>query len=218
MDFGKAFSFVFEDPDWLKKIVLAGLISLIPIVGQLYLTGYGLEVARRVIRHDPRPLPDVAFGESLGEGFKALVIGLVYSIPVYLFVLPIALVPTLAGGNGDYSGAEPLITLVSVCCSGLLILYALALSIWLPAAFGNMLARGSLGAAFRLGEVFALIKAAPGAYLLVLVGTLITGFIAPLGTIACGVGVVLTYTYGVVFMGNLYGQAYNAAIANKALM
>ena len=28
MDFGKAFSFVFEDEDWIKKIGVGGLISL----------------------------------------------------------------------------------------------------------------------------------------------------------------------------------------------
>ncbi len=218
MDFGKAFTFAFDDPDWLKKIVLAALISLIPLIGQFYLIGYGLEVARRVIRRQPSPLPDVAFSECLALGFKSFVIGLVYAIPVFVLILPGVIIPTVIYTNGESGSAEPLIVAFTVCCTGLAVLYGIALWIWLPAAHGNFLATGQLGAAFRFSEVFALIKAAPGAYLMVLLGGLIGGFIAPLGSIACAVGVLVTGVYAVVLSGHLYGQAYNAAIANKALL
>ncbi len=218
MEFGKAFSFVFEDSNWIKKIVLAALISLIPLIGQIYLIGFGLEVGRRVIRRESPLLPDVAFGECLGLGFKSFVIGLVYAIPAILLSLPITIVSVLAESGGSSADMEPLIIAVSVCCTSLMVVYGIALWIWIPAAQGNFLATGNLGAAFRFSEIFALLKAAPGAYLLVLLGGLIGGFIAPLGTIACGIGVLLTSTYVVVFAGHLYGQAYNAAIANKALM
>ena len=218
MDLGKAFSFVFEDPDWLKKIVIAALISLIPIIGQIYLVGYGMEVGRRVIRHDPRPLPDIDFGESLSLGFKSFVIGLVYSIPAILLSVPISIVSSMSSdANGDII-ASPVFVAVSLCCGGLLLLYGLLIWVWIPAAEGNFLATGSIGAAFRLKEVAALLKAAPGAYLMVLVGLFVSGILASLGTILCVIGVLLTSTYAVVISGHLYGQAYNAAIANKALM
>jgi hypothetical protein len=38
MQFGKPFSFVFEDPDWLKKLAilaLLGFAQLIPVLGSL---------------------------------------------------------------------------------------------------------------------------------------------------------------------------------------
>jgi len=219
MDFGKAFSFVFEDPDWLKKIVIAALISLIPIIGQIYLLGYGMEVGRRVIRHDPHPLPDTEFAESLGLGFKSFVIGLIYSIPAILLILPITLIPTMVytSDTNTTSSTSPVLVALSLCCTGLFILYAILVWVWLPAAEGNFLATGSIGSAFRFKEVFNLLKAAPGAYLLTLLGVIIGGFIAPLGAIACGIGVLLTSTYVVVFTGHLYGQAYNAAVANGGL-
>ena len=47
MNYSHAFSYVFEDKDWLSKILIAGLISLIPIVGQLYLFGWMIEIVRR---------------------------------------------------------------------------------------------------------------------------------------------------------------------------
>ncbi len=219
MDFGKSFTFVFEDPEWLKKIVIAALISIIPVIGQIYLVGYGLEVGRRVIRQDPRPLPDVSFVESLMLGLKSFVIGLVYSIPAIVFSLPISFVPLISSDTGsDMSNLSPIAAAVALCCGGLLLIYGILIWVWLPAAEGHFLATGSMGAAFRFGEVWALLKAAPGPYLLVLLGLFIASLIAPLGTIACGIGVLLTTAYAVLFSSHLIGQAYNAAVANKALV
>jgi hypothetical protein len=184
----------------------------------LYLIGYGLEVTRRVIRHDPRPLPDVAFGESLSAGFKSFIIGVVYGIPMFIIYLPIMIATFMIDPNGDPSQAGPVFTAIALCCGGLMFLYGIVLWIWLPAAQGNFAATDSLGAAFRFKQVFALLKAAPGPYLMVLLGGIIAGIISPLGSIACGVGVVLTGVYAVVMVGHLTGQAYQAAIANKALM
>jgi hypothetical protein len=40
MDVGRAFAFTFEDQDWLKKIAVVAIISLIPVIGQLWLLGW----------------------------------------------------------------------------------------------------------------------------------------------------------------------------------
>ena len=89
MNFGRPFSFAFEDPDWLKKIALAALVTLIPVVGQFFIMGWGLEITRRVIKGEPTLLPDLDFGKNLGTGFKAWVISLVYSIPFMVMAIPI---------------------------------------------------------------------------------------------------------------------------------
>ena len=34
MNYSRAFSYVFDDKNWLSKLLIAGLISLIPIIGQ----------------------------------------------------------------------------------------------------------------------------------------------------------------------------------------
>ena len=67
MDIGKAFTFVFEDDDWVVKvliamgIVVAGVVLfwlVIPaILAALLLGGYSLEITRRVIRGDATVLP-----------------------------------------------------------------------------------------------------------------------------------------------------------------
>jgi hypothetical protein len=215
MEFGKAFSFVFEDPDWFKKIAIAALVGLIPVVGQFVLIGWALETAKRVIRQDPNPLADLDFGSQLGLGFQSFLVGLVYAIPAFLIYIPMFVIPFLVGDtSSDTAGYA--ITLVMLCCGGLMALYILLMVAVLPAAQASFLATGRMSAAFNFKQVFGLLKAAPGAYLLVLLGGMIGGFIAPLGSIACGIGVLLTSAYAMLISAHLMGQAYRAALTNGA--
>lgn len=215
MDFGRAFSYVFEDPDWVKKVLLAALISLIPIVGQLYLVGWSLAVAQRIVQGQrDLPLPDIEFGEHLGRGFKAAVIGLVYALPAILFATPIWLVPILADPLGmDQETIGIVAGIVSLCCGGLILIYSILMALMVPAATGNFLASGRLGAAFNISQVFGLVRAAPGPYLMIILGNIIVGLIAPLGTIACAVGVFATAAYGTLISSHLIGQAYRSAVS-----
>lgn len=68
MNLGQAFSFPFQDPDWLKKIGLMALISLIPIVGPIIVLGWGLDITRRVITRSPIILPEIDMGNQITDG------------------------------------------------------------------------------------------------------------------------------------------------------
>lgn len=218
MDFGLAFSYVFQDKDWLRKVGIVALISLIPILGQLVLIGWSLNITKRVIDRHPEPLPEVDFGGDLARGFSALVIGFVYSLPITLFALVFGILDSVVAGQSSSDAANTLIAILSLCFSLFAFLYGIAIAIVLPAAYGNYIAKGNLSAGFALGEVFGLVRANIGAYLIVLLGSFVGGLIAPLGTILCVVGVILTYTYTVAVMGHLYGQAYNAATQNRVVV
>ena len=209
MDLGLAFSYVFQDPDWLKKVIIHGLIGLIPIVGQLVLLGWALEISRRVIRHETDLLPDFEdFGGRLMLGLKGFVIGLIAALPIILVAIAYSIIAALAGDNDTmavlFSGA-------SICMSCFSILYGLLLMFAVPAAYGILAATDQLGEAISPAKIMQLLRAAPAGYLLTLLGTLIAGFIGGLGSIACGVGVILTYAYAFAIQGHLYGQAYNEA-------
>jgi len=218
MDFGLAFSYVFQDKDWLRKVGIVALISLIPILGQLVLIGWSLNITKRVIDRHPEPLPEVDFGGDLARGFSAFVIGFVYSLPITLFALVFGILDSVVAGQSSSDAANTLIAILSLCFGLFAFLYGIAIAIVLPAAYGNYIAKGNLSAGFALGEVFGLVRANIGAYLIVLLGSFVGGLIAPLGTILCVVGVILTYTYTVAVMGHLYGQAYNAATQNRVVV
>lgn len=123
MNFAKAFSFVFEDPDWAKKILIGGLITLIPVVGSLLVLGYMVSVGRNVIRGNPRPLPDWSdFGQMLIDGLYALIIYFVYTLPI-LIVLCVVLAPSLAIGSAfSEDGSLNAVASLGVilCCIGVL--------------------------------------------------------------------------------------------------
>ncbi|MCJ7660624.1 MAG: DUF4013 domain-containing protein [Anaerolineales bacterium] len=207
MQFGKAFTYVFEDDDWIMKTIIAALVSLIPIIGQITVVGWGLEVTRRIIREDPNPLPDWSdFGGHIVKGIITWVIGFVYALPIILvWICPVIIIVA-------FPEDETVVSLVSVCFGCLTFLYAVLLMFVLPAALGNYAAKDELSAAFRFGEVFGLVRAAPGAYLLTILGAIIASvIIGPLGIILCVVGVLWTQAYAILINAHLWGQAYNEA-------
>ena len=213
MDFGKAFTFAFEDPDWLKKVFINALIGLIPFVGQIYVMGWGLEVARRVATGSTELLPDVDFGAYLGQGFKAIVVSLVWTAPIWLVSIVFAAIAALTS-NADPDVAEAVAMIGGICVGLVSLVFGIALGIMLPAALTRTVVFGSIKAGLAFGAVGKLVAAAPVAYLLTLVGNFAAGLAASIiGGLACGIGVFFTMTLYQAVMGHFYGQAYVAASA-----
>lgn len=215
MDFMKSFSYVFEDPDWVKKVVVIALVGLIPLVGFIVMFGWSLEATRRVIQRDRTPLPNLNFGEQLGLGFKGMLVALVYAIPIFILQIPVIVGASMLE-NGSTNIDPNVLNFLAVCCTGVTLIYALFLELVLPAALGNFIAQNRLSAGLKFGQVFGLVRANPGAYLLAMVGVLLAGILAPIGLVACLVGALFTYAYALAVQGHLYGQAYLAAVHNQA--
>ena len=219
MEFGKAFSFAFEDKDWIKKLGIGALLMIIPFIGWLVVAGWGIEITKRVIQHDPQPLPDWSdFGGYLVKGLQVFVIGLVYSLPIILVNICQQGV-TLFGQQGDTTDETILmaVTVFAVCFGCVSFIYSIFLGFILPAALGNFAATGQMGAGFRFGEVFGLVRAAPVAYLLALLGGFVASLIASLGVILCVIGILFTAVYAYTINAHLYGQAYNQGMAARGL-
>ncbi|PWH20913.1 MAG: hypothetical protein DDG58_00470, partial [Ardenticatenia bacterium] len=84
MDIGIAFSYMFQDRDWLKKILIGGVISLIPIVNFAAL-GYVVQLVRNVRDGQDLPLPEWdQFGEYFVSGLYLFLVYVVYAIPIIL--------------------------------------------------------------------------------------------------------------------------------------
>jgi len=220
MDFGLAFSFPFKDQQWFKKLIIPGLVSLIPIVGQFFLMGFGLNVAKRVIEKNPESLPELDFGSDLKRGFMAFVIGLGYGLPIILVSLVMSIVLVAVGGfSADSSSSDTTMAIVLILqsCFGIIaFIYGLAMAFFTSAALGNFLANGEqLGAAFRFKEIWSFLRTAIVPYLLVIVGGFLGNLIGSLGAIVCVVGLLVTMPYGMAVYGHFIGQAYKEANAVK---
>jgi hypothetical protein len=211
MDFGKAFSFVFDDPDWVQKVLIGGLVNLIPVIGQLLVTGYMLNVGRNVIRGEPRPLPEWSdFGQILIDGVYAFIIGLIYSLPI-IILMCVVLFPTLAiGGAFSDDGDLGAIGVLGSCCfAAFAMIYGIALGwLFLPAALARYADTNDLMSALRFGEVLDISRANPVVFLIALLITWAVGFLASFGVVLCVIGIWFTQFYAQVVTGHAYAQAY----------
>jgi len=216
MEFGKAFTYPFEDQEWLKKMGIAGLVMLIPLLGQIIVSGWGLATTRNVIQDDPQPLADWSdFGGHLVNGLKVFVVGFVYALPIILIsACPSILLAFLDSSDDTIMSV---FSVVSICISCFSIIYGIFLGLVLPAAIARLAVSGQMGDAFRFGDVFGLVRAAPAAYLIVLLGGILAGIVAMFGIILCVIGMVFTIAYAYAVNSHFYGQAYNVAMGSREL-
>lgn len=210
MNFGLSFGFVFKDKEWFKKIIIPALCGLIPVVGQFVLMGWGLKVTKNVIDGKVEDaLPSLDFGADLGRGFMAAIITAIYSIPVGI-VAGIASGLLTFGGTSSDDTVGILLMVLGGCFGLLAFLLAIVIAFMGLVGVANYVAKGQFGAAFKFKDLFAMLKKSFGSWLLVILGQIIAlGIIAPLGAIACGVGVLLTMAYGLAIYSHLLGQAYS---------
>jgi hypothetical protein len=227
MDIGKAFGFVFEDQEWIVKILIAAAILLvgllfswlllIPLILALaLLVGYSMEVMRRVINGQPDGLPEWDnWGELIADGLKAIVVGIVYALP-FIVISACLGIPLGLVNDGSGGGSNAAVSLLSAFLSCLNVLWAIVISILLPAALAFWVADDDLGAAFRFGEVFGFVRENLGTYLITFLMSWVASIIGSLGTILCGIGWFVTQPYSLVVTGHLYGQAYLQAAGRAA--
>lgn len=216
MDIGKAFSFVFDDENWIVKVLIGGVLSLIPIVGQLLVSGYGLEVMKNAIRGQSTPLPEWDdWGGKLVKGIMAFIIGFVYALPIVILGGCFGLLMAAIGATGSEDAANVVGSLGGICFGGLAFLYSIPMALALPSALGRYLETGDLGAAFRFGEVFALVRDNVGIWIIVLVLAWLANLIGSFGIILCVVGVFFTAFWATLVAMYLWGDAYRQASASS---
>ena len=216
MDIGKSFSFVFDDENWIVKVLVGVVLSLIPIIGQVLMYGYGLELMKNVIEGRANPLPEWDdWGGKVVKGIMYIVISLVYALPIILLGLCFGGLTAVLGAAEAEDALNVIASIGGICYGGFAFLYAILMALALPPAIGRYLDTGELGAAFRFGDVFALVRDNIGGWIIALVLAWLAGLIASFGVILCFVGVLFTAFWANLVMMHLWGGAYRQASAES---
>ncbi|MBN1995102.1 MAG: DUF4013 domain-containing protein [Anaerolineae bacterium] len=215
MDIGSAFTFMFDDEEWVKKLAIGGGIALvgailspilIGLVLFLPLGGYMLETLKNV-RDGQTKLPEWSdFGKLFMKGLMVFLIGLIYNIP--------ALLVACLGGGVNAAVAQPdldanvvqALGVVSVCLSCFQIILSLLATVIMPAALIRYAQYDTFGSAFQIGEIFSFIMGHIGNYIVAILLTWVASLLAGLGIILCVVGVFFTFFWSILVSANLYGQ------------
>ena len=215
MDIGKSFTFLFDDEAWLSKLVIGALVAIIPIVNLASL-GYIIHLIRNVRDGLAQPLPEWGgnFGEFFMDGLKVFVGLVVYYLPMLVPIGFVAVITAALGTTGSDT-AETILPFIVLCFQCFIFILGIAPYLLMPAIFVRYAERGEIGAMFQPGEVWAFIQRDMGSYLIVLLLSFaVMTFLAPLGVLACVVGVFLTQWWGYLVFGHLTGQlaAQNASL------
>jgi len=214
MDIGSAFTYMFDDEEWIKKIAIGGGITLAALILSpiliglalfLPLGGYMLETLKNVRDGRPIPLPEwTDFGSLFSKGLMVAVIALVYNLPALL-------VSCATGGLNAFapqmdSDAAQVVIIAAGCLSCFQIVLSLLGNALLPAALIRYAEYDTLGSAFQFGQVFSFISNNIGDYVIVVLLGWVASLIAGFGVILCLIGVIFTGFWSILVTANLYGQ------------
>ncbi len=212
MDIGKSFTFVFEDENWMTKVLVGGLFVLLSfvLVGIPFLLGYALEVIRRAQSGDPQPLPDWSdLGGYFSDGIKLAAVIIVYALPIIVVGCLAGLMGAALGSNSQSGGNGA--GLVALCLNCLILLWSLVMAVFLPAAMISFAETGELMSAFHVGKLWSFIRDNLSNYIIAIVLGWVASFVASFGIILCGIGILFTTFWGYMVQAHLLGQVARAA-------
>jgi hypothetical protein len=214
MDWGKSFTYVFDDKDWVVKLLIGGILSMIPVVN-LVVLGYVLRALKNVAEGAEHPLPAWDdFGDYFVKGLVSVLGAMVWALPIFILGAMAAVLSALTG----YDSAEPtrvaapyVLCMWSMSCvSGI---YGLFLGFVLPAAFAQYAVRGDFGAFFRFGDIGKFIKANLGNYIVAIILAAVAQCISSFGVMLCIIGAVFTQFWALLVGSHLLGQVFRSSAA-----
>lgn len=212
-DFAKPFSYVFEDPRWLQKILIGGLFHLagVFIIGWFFVAGYVAQTTRNIVAGHERPLPEWEdLGAFFNEGLRLVAVIVVYILPLVVLAMAI-MIPAALLDAIDNDGLHALGGILSGCISCLFVPVTLAVAFFLPASLLFVAVEQRFNAAFELGRIWPFLKQNIGNYLLAIVVYLIARFIGGFGIMLFCIGVIFTAFWSFLITAHGFAQVYRLA-------
>ncbi|MCC7535115.1 MAG: DUF4013 domain-containing protein [Deltaproteobacteria bacterium] len=235
MEWGRAYGYFRDDPEWKGKVLMASLALLsamfIPVLGQLIIGGWLAITFRRIVAGDDRTLPPIGFdniGELLSAGFKPFLVQTIWMIPLAIFGIVayfVAVFGAIMGGAASSAAhrageagsqaASAGFGIGAMVCIGVFYLVFLVLSfvlgIFAYSAVTRVEVADDMKPGMQFKEVMAFAKISWGTILKVqLLTALINYFIVMIGMLLFCVGMfpasVITMLAGAHLRAQVYKQ------------
>lgn len=220
MEIEKAIRFVFEDDDWLNKLVIGTVISVLSflILPGLILVGYGIQIARNVAMGLASPLPRWDnWGDYLRDGFWVSLASFLYGLPAILLII-VGGVSLGIGSSSDMSALVATGSSIFILLLCIAVLYLIALIAVVPAIYIQYIRHNDFASLMRFSEVLQLTRTHLGDILLtvfvVLGMSMAIGFVAVIPLLGWIIALA-SGAYIMMLSSHLYGQIA-AKAAGKA--
>ena len=191
-----AFLWPVRDPQWVGKVVIIGLILLVPIAGQINALGWMLATLDRLRAGDEK-LPPANFG-YLGRGTRLFVVQLVYALAlvlvVALFYAPAVLIFIHEGRGSANLGLVSFGLLLNLLSFSVGSLGGLVINFLMPSIVLATDGGGIMGG-LRISHVVRRARASTANTLIAGLMLIAAGLIGSIGSIAFVVGIVFTLSY-----------------------
>lgn len=224
MNIGQSFTYIFQDRNWVTKLVVGTLILLVSLpltailvgfLGIAIVLGYSLEVLRNVREGNPEPLPEWRdrWSEWMVLGLKFGLVLLIWSLPVLLLSVSSSVAGNFALSSNDLF--EAFGTMAVFMASILSFLWSIVLLLVTPAIAVRMAETEQVSSGLQFGDIYLftrenLADVVVAALVALAAGIVLTLLGSVAGLLLCVVGLAITLpaasfvTY--LITAHLYGQ------------
>jgi len=191
----EAFGWPFRDPEWLSKILIIGLLFIIPIVGWINGVGWMLNTMDNLRAGTQQLAPGNL--SHLARGVNFFVVYLVYYLALFIVYGVLAgLGGVLMAASSDSNNAALVVVglFFQLVAYGWQLIASLAILLALPAILLQT-ERGGIGGGLNVVAVVRQVRVTFTQSLLAGLMLFVASFISALGVFACCVGVLFTGAY-----------------------
>lgn len=212
MDLGLAWRSVWSAPNAFVRLLVFGLLTLIPVVGTFVLYGLTCRVAVRTRHNESDVLPSMGeFGKILSNGLGYFLIGLLLMLPFLVILVPFSVfIDTLISDRDTRTFGVVLLVLFYMVVIPLMFVLRGVLDF----ALLRYVQTERLLSGLNVFKVFTLIPQRFSDFLMIWAVSMLATFFMFLGLFFFGIGGLLTVPFGAAFYGHALGQlAHSASVA-----